>query len=340
MYFCTLKKPIIMLLGEVLSICTALSFTTGALFAETASKRIGSLPLNVTRMVMSIVLLAATLWVIMGTPYPRYADSATWLWLMLSGLIGYVLGDYCLFKGYIIIGSRFGQLLQTLSAPTAAITAWILLGESMRPIALIGMVVVLIGISMSILAKDDGEEKSSSTGWKLKFPIKGILFGCGAGIGQGVGLVISKIGLTHYNAAVEAQGLLTTSVAEGALLPIPMSISIPFAGTMIRAFIGLAGFSIALLLFSKNGKEQLSHAWHDRKSLWCALASTIFGPFVGVSLSLMATLYTSTGIAQTLMALSPIFIIAPSAIIFHQKVTALEVFGAFVSVAGACLFFR
>lgn len=329
-----------MLLGEILSICTAISFTTGALFAETASKRIGSLPLNVTRMVMSLVLLAATLWIIMGAPYPRYADNATWLWLILSGFIGYVLGDYCLFKGYIIIGSRFGQLLQTLSAPTAAITAWLMLGESMSLLALVGMVVVLIGISMSVLAKDDGSAKESKgLNVRLKFPIKGILFGAGAGIGQGVGLVISKIGLQHYEQSVRQCGFDLSQVADGALVDMPLETSIPFAGTMIRAFIGLAGFSVALLLFSKDGYRQLKHAWHDKTSLWCALASTIFGPFVGVSLSLMATLYTSTGIAQTLMALSPILIILPAYWVFHQKVTVKEVIGACISVAGACLFF-
>lgn len=333
-----------MLLGEVLSICTAISFTTGALFAEVASKRIGSLPLNVTRMVMSVVLLGGTIFLMMGTPYPRYADSSTWLWLMLSGMIGYVIGDFCLFKGYIIIGARFGQLLQTLSAPTAAITAWILLGESMRPMALIGMVVVIIGISLSVLAKDDGSSSTSTQAdktnkIKLKFPLKGIIYGSLAGIGQGVGLVISKIGLTHYNEAVAAHGLLQSDTIPGAILPIPLSISIPFAGTMIRAFIGLAGFSIALLLFSKHGARQLNDAWHDRTSMYCALASTIFGPFVGVSLSLMATLYTSTGIAQTLMALSPILIIAPSYWLFRQRVTVKEVIGACISVTGACLFF-
>lgn len=71
----------------------------------------------------------------------------------------------------------------------------------------------------------------------------------------------------------------------------------------------------------------------------CVFASTIFGPFIGVSASLLATLYTSAGIAQTLFALTPILIIAPSALLFHQKVTAREVIGAIVSVAGVCLFF-
>ena len=341
--------------GEIISICVALSWTVTALFAEVASKRIGSLPLNVCRMAMSLVALAVTLWLTLGVPYPRYADGSTWLWLLLSGVVGYVLGDYCLFKGYILIGSRFGQLFMTLSAPTAAITGFLLLGEKMGPLALLGMAVTLVGIGMSVLSKQSspsplerGTPKGGGcvpktsprfSGLRLKLPLKGVLYGCGAGMGQGVGLVLSKMGLQHYHASLLAHGLTPDSVPAEAVLNIPLSLSMPFAATMIRAIMGIIGFSVALLLFTKGGKQQLSHAIHDRKSMLCAFCSMMFGPFVGVSMSLLATLYTSTGIAQTLMALTPIFIIAPAAWLFHQKVTPREVLGALISVAGVSLFF-
>ena len=326
--------------GKIISICVALSWTVTALFAEVASKRIGSLPLNVCRMAMSLVALALTLWLTLGVPYPRYADGSTWFWLLLSGVVGYVLGDYCLFKGYILIGSRFGQLFMTLSAPTAAITGFLLLGEKMGALALLGMVVTLVGIGMSVLSKQSSTEEGKTTGtWRLKLPLKGVLYGCGAGMGQGIGLVLSKMGLQHYHTSLLAHGLTPDSVPAGAVLNIPLSLSMPFAATMIRAIMGIIGFSVALLLFTKGGKQQLNHAIHDRKSMLCAFCSMMFGPFVGVSMSLLATLYTSTGIAQTLMALTPIFIIAPAAWLFHQKVTPREVLGALISVAGVSLFF-
>ena len=53
----------------------------------------------------------------------------------------------------------------------------------------------------------------------------------------------------------------------------------------------------------------------------------------------MATLYTSTGIAQTIMAMTPIFILLPSWYFFKQKVTPLEILGAIISVGGVALFF-
>ena len=330
-----------MFVGELISLGVAVSWTVTALFAEVASKRMGSLPLNVVRMTMSLSLLLLTLWLTLGVPWPRYANGSTWGWLLLSGVVGYVIGDYCLMQGYIYIGSRFGQLFMTLSAPTAALTGRLLLGEQMRPLAIIGMVVTLTGIAISILSKGvKGSEKTIVVTFpQLRLPPRGVLYAAMAGICQGFGLVLSKIGLQHYDAAIAAAGLSDRMVPDGALLRMPLYLSMPFAATMIRATIGLCGFFLLLRLFNKDWKQRLSHAVHDRRAMWCVLGATVFGPFIGVSASLLATQYTSTGIAQTLFALTPILIIAPAAWLFHLKVTLREVLGAVVSVAGVCLFF-
>ena len=72
-------------LGEIISILVAVSWTASAIFSELASKKIGSLTLNVVRMSMSLFFLALILWLTVGKPYPVYADANTWLWLSLSG---------------------------------------------------------------------------------------------------------------------------------------------------------------------------------------------------------------------------------------------------------------
>ena len=325
-----------MFLGELISIFVALSWTATALFAEVGSKRMGALSFNTIRMALSLLFLVLTLWLVMGVPYPRYADGSTWGWLLLSGVVGYVIGDYCLMQGYIHIGSRFGQLFMTLSAPTAAITGRIFLGEQMHPVAILGMVVTLSGIAMSILSKSDDTEHHVI---RFKLPAKGIFYAAMAGICQGFGLVLSKMGLQHYDTTLAAMGISPNAVFEDAVLHLPVSISVPFAATTIRAYIGLIGFFLSLMLFSKDGLTKLHSAVRDSKAMWCVLGSTIFGPFIGVSASLLATQYTAAGIAQTLFALTPILIIAPTAILFHQKVTLREVIGAIISVVGVCLFF-
>lgn len=305
-------------LGESISLIVAFSWTLTAIFAEIASKRLTPIILNVVRMALSLVMLSLTLFAFTGHFLPQFADGSTWLWLLLSGVVGYIFGDTCLFNSYIIIGSRFGQLFMTLAPPTAAITGFFFLGEQMSLKAVAGMLITLTGIGISIMSK--GEKHKVG----LKLPLKGVLLGIGAGIGQGGGLVLSKIGMNHYASLVPA-------TAAGA------TYMIPFAATFMRAIAGLIGFSLILRL--RKEYHYIPTALHDKKGMWNALAMTFFGPFFGVSLSLMAVQYTSTGIASTLMALTPILILLPARFVFKQKITTLEVIGACISVVGVSLFF-
>jgi len=306
--------------GEILSLIVAVSWTATALFADIASHKIGALTLNLIRMTLSLVMLAVLLWICIGHPYPAYADARTWMWLALSGFVGYVFGDYCLFNSYVVFGSRFGQLFMTLAPPIAGISGWIMLGETMSWHSWIAMLVTLTGIGISILARGEGSHRL-----ELKLPLKGILFGIGAGLGQGVGLVLSKIGLESYAAAVPSDASSH------------MGFAMPFAGTFIRAVAGLIGF--AALFFLRNNVGVLKAAFRDRKAMTFATLTTIFGPFIGVSLSLMAVQYANAGIASTLMALTPVLIIVPYSLIYHQKISMREVIGTLVTVLGVALFF-
>lgn len=306
-------------IGEILSLIVAISWTATALFADSASRRLGSLPLNVIRMVLSLVLIGITLWFTVGSPYPAYAGGKAWFWLAMSGFVGYVFGDYCLFNSYIIIGSRFGQLFMTLAPPVAAITSWIFLDEKLPGLSWLAMLVTLVGIGLSILAK--GEDGRLS----FNLPVKGILFGIGAGIGQGVGLVLSKIGLNFYAADIPTDA------------PEAMATMMPFAGTFIRAIAGGLGFICLMAL--RRDFPALRKAVADRKGMGLAFLTTFTGPFIGVSLSLMAVQYAKAGVASTIMALTPVLIIWPHCLIFKKKVTLKEVIGAVISLVGVSLFF-
>ncbi|WP_455628720.1 hypothetical protein [Parabacteroides chinchillae] len=79
---------------------------------------------------------------------------------------------------------------------------------------------------------------------------------------------------------------------------------IPFASTLIRAIVGVSGFLIVMLSM-RQGKAFV-RSFGDCKAMTAATGGTIFGPFLGVSFSLMAVQYTGAGIASTLMALTPI----------------------------------
>ncbi|GMT44438.1 MAG: hypothetical protein IEMM0006_0270 [bacterium] len=77
----------------------------------------------------------------------------------------------------------------------------------------------------------------------------------------------------------------------------------------------------------------------NKPALKRIVPGSFFGPFLGVSFSLLAVQHTNIGIASTLMAMVPVFIILPSVLLFKQKVTLAEVAGAVLSVVGVTLFF-
>ena len=64
-----------------------------------------------------------------------------------------------------------------------------------------------------------------------------------------------------------------------------------------------------------------------------------FGPFLGISFSLLSVRHTEAGIASTIMAITPVMILAPSMWIYKEKITIAEIIGSVISVAGVALFF-
>ena len=303
-----------MYLGELISIGVAFSWTATALLSEFGSKRLGNLTLNVLRMALALLFSLVLFGVMTGNPLPVGASAEACGWMLLSGLIGYVIGDFCLFQCYIIIGSRYGQLFMTLAPLSAALMAWVTLGQQMTAMNVVAMLVTLVGIGISVLGRGEHHKVS------LKLPLNGVLFAIGAAVCQGVGLVLSKIGMDHYEPS--------TTMPEWL---------IPFSANFYRCVAGIIGFT--LLLYFRDGMGQLRNAIHDREGLSVAIATTIFGPFVGVGFSLMAVQYTAAGIASTLMAMTPIIILLPSYWLFHEKITWRAILGAFISVIGVSLFF-
>ena len=300
-------------LGELISIGVAFSWTATALLSEFGSKRLGNLTLNVLRMALALLFSMLMFWVVQGSPLPAGGTTEAYGWMLLSGVVGYVIGDFCLFQCYIIIGSRYGQLFMTLAPLAAALMAWATLGQEMQPVSILAMLVTLAGIGISVLGRGEHHKVS------LKLPLNGVLYAIGAALCQGIGLVLSKIGMDHYQ---------------------PDSIPdwmIPFSANFFRCLAGIIGFT--LLLYFREGLHPLREALHDKKGMGVVTATTIFGPFIGVGFSLMAVQYTEAGIASTLMALTPIIIILPSYWLFHQPITWKAVAGAVISVIGVSLFF-
>ena len=111
----------------------------------------------------------------------------------------------------------------------------------------------------------------------------------------------------------------------------------PFASSQIRVITGIIGF-IVIITLAKQWRS-VGFTLKNNKAIGPLLIGSFFGPFLGVSLSLLSFQYTSVGVASTLIATVPIFILIPSVIVFHEKLNWKEVAGAFLAVTGMVIFF-
>lgn len=286
--------------GEIASLLTAVCWTFSAIYFEKAGRRVGSLSVNIIRIFLGVIFLGITTLFTRGMFFPIDATSYNWFWLGLSGIVGFFLGDLFLFKSYTIIGSRTSQLVMSLAPMITAVIGWFFLSEYLTPKSIAGIVVSVTGIMIAVAGKK----------LRLDVPVKGFLYAIGGALGQAVGLILSKKGMGDYDA---------------------------IAATQIRAIFGFAAFAL-LVTFMRRWRKVIL-ATGERKSMNAITIGAMFGPFIGVSLSLFAVKHTETGIASALMALTPIFIIIPSAIMFKEKITARQVTGAVISIIGASIFF-
>lgn len=287
-------------IGEIASLVTAVCWTLSAIFFEKAGRRVGSLSVNIIRIFLGILFLGITTLFTRGMFFPMDATPYNWFWLGLSGVIGFFLGDLFLFKSYIIIGSRTSQLVMSLAPMITAVIGWFFLYEILPVKSILGIVVSVAGIMIAVAGKR----------LKLNVPLRGFLYALGGALGQAVGLILSKKGMGDYDAV---------------------------AATQIRAIFGFASFALLVTVFHRW--KRVISTTKDGVGMKAITIGAIFGPFIGVALSLYAVQHTETGIASALMALTPIFIILPTAIMFKEKITAQQVIGAVISIAGATIFF-
>jgi drug/metabolite transporter (DMT)-like permease len=292
-------------LGELAALVTAVCWTFTSLSFESAGKKVGSMSVNIIRLVMAIGLLGTLQYFRFGYFFPEGADAYQWFWLSVSGLVGFVIGDLLLFQAFVVVGARISMLVMSLSPPLAALFGWMLLGEQLTGSHVLGMVVTMSGISLVILGKPSKGKRI-----QVKYPIKGVLLAFGGATGQGLGLVLSKLGMGDYD---------------------------PVSATMIRVIAGTIGFSV-LFIFTGHWPKVMKAVRYAAAMVRISIGA-FFGPFLGVSFSLLAIKYTTTGVASTIMSIVPVLIIPPAILLFKEKVSLKEVAGAMLAVLGVIVLF-
>ncbi len=298
-------------MGELAALATAFCWSLNSIQFTLAGQRVGAQVVNRARLLLAVLFLSLTHWLVYGQVWPLQAEPFRWGWLGLSGMIGLILGDSSLFQAFLLIGPRRAMLLMTLVPVISALLAWGWFGETLQPVE-VGAVLLTIGGIAWVIAErrpPSGTEAGDSEDENRRRTLLGVLLGMGGAMGQALGLVVAKRGLSGN-------------------FP-------PLSATLIRMVIA-AGLLWLLTLARGQGRTTY-HALKDRKALIPIIGGTLMGPFIGVWLSMIAVQHAPVGLASTLMALSPILVIPLEHWVFHEPVSPRAIIGTVVALTGAGL---
>lgn len=293
-------------IGELAALGTSLAFAFGSTFFSLAGIRLSAIVVNRTRLVIAVILLSITHWIVLGSLWPLDAAPERWLWLGLSGIIGLVVGDIFLFQAFVIIGPRLSMLLMSLAPVIATIQAWIFLAEKLNINQLIGILLALCGVIWVVLEK--------GLNWQEKPPgyRRGIIYGLIGALGQGTGLVLAKVGLAGDFSPVSAN-----------VIRMLTAVVLMWIITLLQGQV-----RVTLQILSKN-----------RLGTILTLAGSICGPYLGVSLSLLAVQQIEVGIASTLTSLPPIFLLPISYFALKERFGWGAILGTFIALLGVAVLF-
>lgn len=275
------------------------------------------------------LLLAVT---VLGTFTHTFGYGITpvaFSFFFLSGIIGFGFGDIGGFYALPRIGSRLTILMaQCVAAPIAGVVEWLWLGTVLSW-GQIGAISLILGGVVIALAPGQGE----FPGGDRKRFLAGIAFGLLAGVGQGIGAVMSR----QAYAVADASGEIVMA-GKGVWESVLVGASAGYQRL-------LGGFLIVALFWAISRyyrpwrsypEPEAGQVGLGQKSLWVGL-NAFSGPIVGIVFFQWALATTPSAIVQPIVALTPVVII-PLAYWFEgERPTVRSLVGAFTGVGGVIL---
>ncbi|MBT3279111.1 MAG: DMT family transporter [Phycisphaerales bacterium] len=287
--------------GELAALGAAGCWAICSLCFATAGKRVGSLSVNLTRLIMGMVILVAitTFW--RGMPLPLDATATQWAYISASGFVGFFLGDMVLFEAYVLIGPRLSVLVITTWPIFAAVLAVPFCNQYLNARQWAGIVVTLAGVISVLLVHRKANQAQPNRHLKL-----GILLALLGGIGQAIGYILAQKGLGDYDA---------------------------FSATQIRLIAALPGFLI-IITFAKRWAS-VRDAFTTGEVVRPLMLGAVTGPALGVGLSMVALSEgASVGVAGTLIATAPLVVILLERILYKTPICPKALAGTLLAVAG------
>jgi len=294
--------------GEAICLFTALLWAVAVAIFRGPVLQHGARTVNLAKLLLGAVLQGLTVLAlgygqVLGAS-PRHAL----LVLVISGLIGLTIGDTALFGAVARLGIHRTLLLQTLAPVFAALFAWAWQGELPTPFEIVGAAVILSGVALVVAPQRGATTTARVTTAATAAILPGLAMGVLAALGQGVGLVLAKEGMT-----------------EVPVVP--------------ASFVRLAAAAVGLALFEVvRGGTSRFRGLLVAPILWRRVVpATLLGTYLALFLMMLGIALVPAAVSATLLSISPVYGLLIDTLVHRQPVTARGVIGTLLAVAGVAI---
>ncbi len=312
---------------------TTILFSVSAVSGNRTARLLGGTEANFWRLCLGAVLLAIYAHTagggIAGPAFPTF---------LLSGCIGFGIGDMALYQALPRIGSRLSVLLTLcLSSPLAALIEWAWLGTRLSTPEMICAGIILAGVALALAPGHVVPGRGPDLA-------VGLTFGSVASFCQGLGAVLSRKAFSVATAAHEAIDGITAAyqrILGGLAIAMIIYAAVRFRSRRRTAPVAdardearrVAGEVRRDTPAGSGGPEPAARHW--RRAWPWLLLNGLAGPALGVSCYQWALKTTPTGVVLPIVAITPIVIIPFAYAFEHERPTARSLLGGLLAVLGA-----
>jgi drug/metabolite transporter (DMT)-like permease len=287
--------------GELAALGAAVIWAAASIVYTGIGKQISPLILNLLKGLIAIGLILLTLMWKGGLVSD--ASHAAIALLSLSGAIGIGIGDTAYFASLNAIGARRSLVLEALAPPLAAVLALVFLDEKLAITSWLGIALTIVGVTWVVLERVPDDDRPHLNPARV--------FGLVAAFCQASGAVLSR------------SALAGTSID-------------PLWSTLVRLGAGVLVLLIWAVLQQRSVQELKPLS--SRQLLMTLIGTAFASTYLAIWLQQISLKYAPAGIAQSLSATSPLFVI-PLAIGIGEKVSLRAIAGVLVALGGIWLLF-
>ena len=285
----------------------ALFFASSAVFAHRTTRLVGGPAANFARLWLAVGMLA-----VWAHGFGGGLRGAGVFVFIVSGVIGFGLGDLGLFAALPLLGSRLTALMvQCLAAPLAALMEWLWLGTRLAAPDLLCGGLILLGVGIAVAPERRPPELTDEPPADRR---RGLLFGVMAAVGQAGGAVVSRKAHAISHAAGYAIDGGTAAYQ--------------------RALGGVVVISAAYLI-SRRRTNRAAPQW--RLAWPWIVANSLVGATVGVSCYQWALGTTPSAIVLPIVALTPLLVVPLAYFLEHERPSRRSLLGGAVAVAATAI---